>query len=167
MNKKKRRNLLFAVVLAAVLAAEIIPSAALAAISEIPQTQDLSPADPSDISATDYYTGYGKGTGDNAIYNSTYASSLLFTSAAFTTYSIIIYLDENVDMPALLSDIFIVYSPRSDAEHSVYVLSEPLRELTRVNFKFPGTSQFNVKEPDMFTLFNAPELELGVCSLYL
>ena len=58
MNKKKGRSLLLAVILAAVLAAEIIPSAALAAISEIPQTQDLSPADPSDISATDYYTGY-------------------------------------------------------------------------------------------------------------
>ena len=51
MNKKKRRNLLFAVVLTAVLTAEIMPSAALAATSGIPRTQDLFPADPECISS--------------------------------------------------------------------------------------------------------------------
>ena len=66
MNKKKGRNLLLAFVMAAVLAAQITPSAALAAISEIPQTQELSPTDQEDvssgntweISAEDHYTGY-------------------------------------------------------------------------------------------------------------
>ena len=66
MNKKKGRYLLLAFVMAAVLAAQITPSAALAAISEIPQTQELSPTDQEDvssgntweISAEDHYTGY-------------------------------------------------------------------------------------------------------------
>ncbi|MBR3166447.1 MAG: hypothetical protein IKF16_09805, partial [Lachnospiraceae bacterium] len=51
MNKKKRRNVLFAVVLAAVLTVEITPSAALASTSGIPRTQDLFPADPECISS--------------------------------------------------------------------------------------------------------------------
>ena len=66
MNKKKGRNLLLAFVMAAVLAAQITPSAALAAISEIPQTQELSPTDQEDVSSgntweisvEDHYTGY-------------------------------------------------------------------------------------------------------------
>ena len=51
MKKKKGRSLLVAAVLAAVLAAEIMPSTALAAASEIPWAQDLSPADPENISS--------------------------------------------------------------------------------------------------------------------
>ena len=51
MKKKKGPSLLFAVVLAAVLTAEIMPSAALAATSEIPRAQDLFPADPEYISS--------------------------------------------------------------------------------------------------------------------